>query len=107
MIRVAKQTVGQPATHSPILVHSKRSGSARVKPVQLDVTHAQMMATRRVADVTPGQPYYILLSNLSWKQILVSKHKTVVHAMVPPNTNAATEIRLIDREKKQQYLLTV
>lgn len=80
LIRVAKQTVLQSGTPSPVLVHSKRSGLKMVEPEALGTTRAQMMATWGVADFTLGQQLYILQTDMSREPIHLPELMIVAHA---------------------------
>lgn len=51
------------------------------------------------ADVSPGRPFYILMTTMLKKAICVPKNIIVVLETVSPNTIAATAVSLVDHEE--------
>lgn len=58
LIMVAKQTEVQPDTHSPALVHSKRSGLKIVEPVPFGATRARRRGEMLTSHPVSNFAYY-------------------------------------------------
>lgn len=94
LITIAIKVVFQTCMNSHAQLHRRRTGLKIVKPAPIGTKYAQTTAMRGVTAVSPGQKFYILLTNVMKNSILAPKHMKIPSSVELGNIIVTTTINL-------------
>lgn len=77
--------------HTPVMVTSTRLGFLLIKPKILRPSRWFSHVEGRIIEVVPCQLFYVLLTNLSEKQVIIPKHMIKAHKEDRPQLVASTK----------------
>lgn len=101
VVRAARQVMLDPCTQHHVLPNKNPYRFFTNEPQDLLISRHTTLTALDVAKISSGQPSCILVSNLSNRQVWLSKRKILAHAAEPPNVTHA-----VDHKASARYTVT-
>lgn len=99
--RAAKQIEQQPYTKHHVLASTHSYGLLTIKPIGL--SRHDRLATRAVMKVSPEQPFYTLLSDVSNRNVRLPKRMITTQTTAPPHVLQALDCNAPPIETLKEY----
>lgn len=69
-----------------------------IEPKAFCASHASLQVARGIIEVDPDQLFYVLVTNVSEKQVFIPKHRTIAHTVDRGQLDTPTEGTILESQ---------